>query len=249
MNLVMNSRAAMPGGGRICIEAANLDTGHGLPSGSAGERKVVSLTVTDTGSGMTPRGRPARLRTVLHHQRTGQGTGLAWPPFTGVVKEADGDIRLASQPGSGTTITVLLPAADRDIITRAPVTRPAAAGGAGQVILVVEDEDAVRDVVTRILDKSQLPGHAGRQREGRAGDHHQLRGSHRRHADRRGHARHVGPQLADRMRAARPQVPILLMSGYTAGALPGQSASGDLPLIRKPFNASTLLQYLQDALT
>ena len=59
-----------------------------------------------------------------------------------------------------------------------------------------------------------------------------------------------GPQLAERTRHTRPQTPVLLMSGYTAGALPsGPAASGDLPLIRKPFNAETLLQHLQDALT
>jgi two-component system cell cycle sensor histidine kinase/response regulator CckA len=58
-----------------------------------------------------------------------------------------------------------------------------------------------------------------------------------------------GPQLADRMRDARPRAPVLLMSDYTAGALPPGSASGDLPLIRKPFSAETLLQHLEDALT
>lgn len=59
-----------------------------------------------------------------------------------------------------------------------------------------------------------------------------------------------GPQLAERMRDARPQAPVLLMSGYTAGALPGgPAACSDLPLIRKPFNAATLLKHIQDALT
>jgi CheY-like chemotaxis protein len=239
----------MPNGGRLCIEAANIDQGDSLLSGSAGERKLVSLTVTDTGSGMTPEVAQHAFEPFFTTKGPGQGTGLGLATVYGVVKEAGGDIKLQSQPGSGTAITVLLPAADQEI-TRAPVVRPAAADGAGRVILVVEDEDAVREVVTRILTRVS---------------YHVIPAANPKDALEiiTNFAIRIdamltdvvmpdmsGPQLADRMRDVRPQVPVLLMSGYTAGALPGgPAASGDRPLIRKPFTAETLLQHLQDALT
>ncbi len=249
MNLVMNSRGAMPHGGRLCIEAANIDQGGGAPSGSGGERKLVSLTVTDTGSGMTPEVAQHAFEPFFTTKGPGQGTGLGLSTVYGVVKEAGGDIRLQSQPGSSTTITVRLPAADQEI-NRAQVTRPAAAGGLGRVILVVEDEDAVREVVTRILTRARyqvMPAASAK-------DALEIITNSAVRIDAM--LTDVvmpgmpGPQLADRMRDARPQVPVVLMSGYTAGALPGgRAVPGDLPLVHKPFNAETLLQQLQDALT
>jgi len=237
MNLVMNSRGAMPHGGRLCIEAANIQ-----------ERQLVSLTVSDTGSGMPPEVVQHAFEPFFTTKGPGQGTGLGLSTVYGVVKEAGGDIRLQSQPGSGTTITVLLPAAVQEI-TCAPVTRPAAANGAGQVILVVEDEDAVRTVVTRILTRAGyqvIPA-------ANAKDALEIITNFAVRIDAM--LTDVvmpgmpGPRLADRMRDARPQVPLLLMSGYTAGALSDDPAAlGDLPLIRKPFNAGTLLRHLQDAL-
>jgi two-component system cell cycle sensor histidine kinase/response regulator CckA len=249
VNLVMNSRAAMPDGGRLYIETANLDRDHDLTSGAAGERRLVSLTVTDTGSGMTPEVAQHAFEPFFTTRGPGQGSGLGLATVYGVVKEAGGEIGLRSEPGGGTTITVLLPAADRDT-TCSQVSRPAAPDGAGQVILVVEDEDAVRDVVTRILTRASyqvIPA-------GNPKDALEIITNPAVHIDAM--LTDVimpdmsGPQLAACLRDARPQVPVLLMSGYTAGALPGgTAASGELPLIRKPFTRATLLQHLQDALT
>jgi PAS domain S-box-containing protein len=248
MNLVMNSRAAMPGGGQLRIETANLDPDPGLTPGADGDRPLVSLTVTDTGSGMTPEVAQHAFEPFFTTKGPGQGTGLGLPTVYGVVKEAGGDIRLRSQPGAGTVITVLLPAAERDI-TSPPVTDPAAPDGAGQVILVVEDEDAVRAVVTRILTRASYQVIAAANPK----DALEIICNPAVHIDAM--LTDVvmpdmsGPQLAARIRDVRPQVPVLLMSGYTAGALPGgPAASVGLPLIRKPFNPATLLKHLHDAL-
>jgi CheY-like chemotaxis protein len=248
MNLIVNSRAAMPGGGRLYIETANLDRDDDLPAGAGGERKLVSLTVTDTGSGMPPEVAQRAFEPFFTTKGPGQGTGLGLATAYGVVKEAGGEIRLRSEPGRGTTLTVLLPTAERDV-TRPQVTRPAAPDGAGQAILVAEDDDAVRDVVTRMLTRASYQVI----KAATAKEALEIITNPTVHIDAM--LTDVvmpdmsGPQLAEHIRDIRPQVPVLLMSGYTAGALPsGPAAATDLPLIRKPFNAATLLQHLQDIL-
>jgi PAS domain S-box-containing protein len=249
MNLVVNARAAMPDGGRLRIETANLDRDDDLPPGAGGERKLVSLTVTDTGSGMTPEIAQRAFEPFFTTKGPGQGTGLGLATAYGVIKDAGGEITLQSEPGSGTTLTVLLPAAEREV-TRTHVTRPAAPPrGGGQAILVVEDDDAVRDMVTRMLTRAGYQVIAA----ATAKDALEIITSQTVHVDAL--LTDVvmpdmsGPQLAERIRGTHHQLPVLLMSGYTAGSLPrGPAATTDLPLILKPFNAATLLQHLQDIL-
>jgi signal transduction histidine kinase/CheY-like chemotaxis protein len=244
MNLIVNSRAAMPDGGRLCVETANLNRDD-QPSGADGRRNMVSLTVTDTGFGMSPEVAQRAFEPFFTTKGPGRGSGLGLATAYGVVREAGGEIRLQSEPGRGTALTVLLPAVEREV-TRAQVTSSDPPDGADQVILVVEDEDAVRDVVTRMLTRAsyQVITAAG------AKEALEIITNRSVHIDAM--LTDVvmpdmsGPQLAVRVRNARPHLPVLLMSGYTAGALPaGSAAASDLPLIRKPFNAATLLQHLQ----
>jgi PAS domain S-box-containing protein len=244
MNLVVNSRAAMPDGGRLCIETANLDS-----DGAGGERGLVSLTVTDTGSGMPPEVAQRAFEPFFTTKGPGQGTGLGLSTVYGVVKEAGGEVRLRSEPGRGTSVTVLLPAAAGGL-TSTPAARPAApARGTGQTILVVEDDDAVRAVVTRMLTRASYRVIAA----AAARDALEITADPDVHIDAL--LTDVvmpdmsGVQLAERIRGSRHQLPVLLMSGYTAGSLPsGPGAVTDLPLIRKPFDAATLLRHLQDTL-
>ena len=242
MNLVMNSRAAMPEGGRLSIETRNLgqDTGE--------ERKMISLTVTDTGCGMTPDVAQRAFEPFFTTKGPGKGTGLGLSTVYGVVKDAGGEITVRSEPGMGTTITVLLPAAEGDVPGRKSA-RSALRQGAGQAILVVEDDDAVRGAVTRMLTR------AGYQVIGAttAKDALEITTNPAVHIDAL--LTDVvmpdlhGAQLAERIRRDRPRLPILLMSGYTAGALPhGPDAAAGLPLLLKPFDAETLLRHLQDIL-
>jgi PAS domain S-box-containing protein len=247
VNLVMNSRAAMPNGGRLCLtshEAAPSDTGYG---GDDQHRRQVHLTVSDTGMGMTPDVARRAFEPFFTTKGPGEGTGLGLATTYGVVTEAGGDIRLSTEPGHGTSITVILPAADR------PLTEPAAAGpppspGSGQAIVVVEDEDAVREVVVRILTRSgyhvlpaatpkdavELCANAALDIDALLTDVIMPEMS--------------GPQLAARVHEVRPHLPVLLMSGYTAGSPLSHEPATDLPLVRKPFTAGALLQHLHDLL-
>ncbi len=228
MNLVMNSRAAMPGGGQLRIETANLDPDPGLTPGADGDRPLVSLTVTDTGSGMTAEVAPARLRAVLHHQGPGPGHR---PRPAHRLRRSQGGRRRHQAPvaarrrhrdhraAAGGRTRHHPPAGYRP--RRAGRRRPGHPGGRG------------RGRGTRRgdahPDQSQLPGHIGRQPQGRAGDHLQPRGSHRRHADRRRHARHVGP-AARGPHQGRPPA----SAGPAHVGLHGRSAARRASGLRRP---------------
>jgi PAS domain S-box-containing protein len=253
MNLVMNSRAAMPGGGRLRIETANIDhdavlPGTGVPPGTGREGDLVCLTVTDTGSGMPPEVLQ-RAFEPFYTTKGPEGTGLGLSTVYGVIKEAGGEVRLQSEPGLGTTVTVLLPAASGDATRAHAASAAAPPRGAGQTILVVEDDDAVREVVRRMLARASYQVVAA----ATAKDALELAANPAVSIDALltdvVMPEMSGVQLAERIRADHPQLPVLLMSGYTAGSLPSApNAAPGLPLIRKPFDAATLLQHLHDTL-
>lgn len=248
MNLVVNSRAAMPDGGRLCIETANLSLDEQQLPGEGGARKRVCLTVTDTGCGMTPEVCQRAFEPFFTTKGPGQGTGLGLSTVYGVVKDAGGEVILQSEPGRGTSVKVVLPAAEGDV-TQTQARRLAAPAGAGQAILVVEDDDAVRAVTSRMLTR------AGYRviEAATAKDALQTITNPVIHIDAL--LTDVvmpdmsGAQLAERIRNGPHQLPVLLMSGYTAGSFPRRpDAATDLPLIRKPFDAATLLQHVHDIL-
>jgi two-component system cell cycle sensor histidine kinase/response regulator CckA len=250
MNLVMNSRAAMPGGGRLSITTANLDQDDDLPPGADGKRRMVSLTVTDTGSGMTPEVAQRAFEPFFTTKGPGQGSGLGLSTVYGVVKDADGKIALRSEPGIGTSITVILPAAEGDT-TDTPISRPAPRHGTGQAILVVEDDDAMRGAVTRMLTRASYLVIAAATPK----DALEITADPAVHIDALltdvvMPGMH-GPQLAEQIWLSRPHLPVLLMSGYTAGSVPLGSdtdTGAGMTLLHKPFDAETLLQHLHDIL-
>jgi len=219
------------------------NSGDGFTAG-----QYVLLAVTDSGTGMSREVRERAFEPFFTTKGPGEGTGLGLATVYGVVKDAGGEIRLMSEPGMGTSLTVLLPAAAAGA-ARPEIIHDAPPGGAGLVILVVEDDDAVRGVVTRMLTRGEYQVTAA----ATAKDALEIITNPAAHID-------IlltdvvmpdiaGVQLAERARAARPGLPVLLMSGYTAGSLPGAMiATGELPLLRKPFDAATLLQRLHEAL-
>ena len=240
MNAVMNSRAAMPTGGRLTIA-----TGVADPAGPP----TVCLTITDTGIGMAAEVAARAFEPFFTTKARGQGTGLGLATAYGAVTDAGGTIGLESRPGLGTTLRILLPGSTAAVPDGTDVA-PAPASGSGERILVVEDEESVRDIVCRILVK------AGYQVSS-AGDPQQalklcleellpidalltdviMPGM-------------SGTQLAAELRHSRPDLPVLFMSGYTSGPAPGGAElPADAPLIRKPFETGALLRELHQLLT
>ncbi|MET0494871.1 MAG: response regulator [Actinoplanes sp.] len=241
INLVMNARAAMPVGGRIHIATDEVPPPHPATGPPTGPDRWVSLSVTDNGHGMSAEVAKHVFEPFFTTKGPGQGTGLGLATAYGVITEAGGFITLSSVEHHGTTFTVLLPAAEY-VAVQAELPSPETPAGAGQTILVVEDDDAVRDVVQRILAKG--------------GYHALLAATPKEALEISGTwAIHLdamltdvvmpemsGPQLAVRVQQQRPGIPVLLMSGYTAGSLPGgHDITGGSPLIRKPFTRESLL--------
>jgi two-component system, cell cycle sensor histidine kinase and response regulator CckA len=248
MNLVVNARAAMPHGGRLCIETANIVPGGTSPDAAGGRRGWACLTVTDTGSGMPPDVAQRAFEPFFTTKGPGQGTGLGLATAYGVVKDAGGEITLRSEPGKGTTLRVLLPAATHGLSTTVNI-QAAAPRGAGQAILVVEDDEDVRDVATRILTRANYQVVTAATPK----DALEICTNPVVHIDALltdvVMPEMSGIQLAGRVREIRENLPIMLMSGYTAGSLPGgPEPTIDLPLIRKPFSAATLLHQVHDLL-
>ncbi len=237
MNAVMNARAAMPAGGRLTIA-------------TAAEAGFAHLSITDTGCGMPPEVAARAFEPFFTTKGRGSGTGLGLATAYGVVTDAGGTINLQSRPGEGTTVHVRLPAGAPTPASDTPTGTRTPATGAGQRILVVEDEDGVRDIVCRILTK------AGYEVCAAPDAHHALKLCQGENVPFDLLLSDVimpgisGTQLAVELRRDRPGLPVLFMSGYTSGPAPGgQEMPADAPLIRKPFQAGQVLDAVHQLLS
>jgi hypothetical protein len=152
VNLVINSRAAMPDGGRITIRTAGTDApADGPADGTPPPGRHVRVTVTDTGTGMDAEVARRAFEPFFTTKGRHNGTGLGLATVYGAVTEAGGQIRLRSSPGNGATFDIYLPVKDG---AEPAAALPDPASGGTRTILVVEDEDALRTVIVRILAKA-----------------------------------------------------------------------------------------------
>lgn len=153
-NLVLNSRDAMPDGGEIIIETKNVLLDETFVSGHADVAvgPYVMLAISDTGCGMDAETQSHVFEPFFSTKERGKGTGLGLPTVYGIVKNGGGSIWVYSEPGKGTTVKIFLPQAEAAAAT-APVTQAVGSGPerGKETVLLVEDEDAVRRVASRIL--------------------------------------------------------------------------------------------------
>jgi PAS domain S-box-containing protein len=240
-NLILNARAAMPDGGLLTIETANADD-------------AVLLSVADNGHGMDPEVAGRAFEPFFTTRPKGEGTGLGLATAYGAVINAGGSIDLSSEPGAGTTVTIRLPAllepagGHGEAAPEAGDAEPAP-GDTCSAVLLVEDEDAVREVTLRQLARvgyrvrdiaSPLEAERVFNDDPQAVDllltDIVMPGM-------------SGTQLASRLRAIRPDLPVLFMSGYTSGPAPGgHELPSDGTLLHKPFDRSALLAAVRRAL-
>ena len=155
MNLAVNARDAMAESGgflRIATDLFEVDdemgARRGIPPGS-----YVRLSVSDTGRGMSPGVRDRAFEPFFTTKPKGQGTGLGLATVYGVVTEAHGDVMIYSEPGLGTTVRILLPGTRQAVGTPAAASSPHASSGRGRTVLLVEDEEMVREPARRMLTR------------------------------------------------------------------------------------------------
>jgi CheY-like chemotaxis protein len=251
LNLVLNARDAMPKGGRLTIETENIvldeDFVHQHVGALAG--RYVVLTVSDTGCGMSPETRGHIFEPFFTTKPVGEGAGLGLAMVHGFVAQSGGFIEVESQPGQGTTFRLYFPAVD-DVAESAeqPTRAPDLPRGSGTV-LVVEDEEAIRRMLLETLGEcGYTVVTAGNAQEAMA-----LIESAKEKIDllitdvvMPGWS---GAELATHFHAARPGVPVLMISGHTGKMLTGHGVvPADVNLLIKPFSSQTLLETVRKVL-
>ncbi|HEY0195712.1 MAG TPA: ATP-binding protein [Kofleriaceae bacterium] len=251
VNLAINARDAMPTGGKLTIETANVELDEAFAASHLNARSGphVMLAVTDTGVGMDDATRAQIFEPFFTTKRPDQGTGLGLATVFGIVHQSGGTIWVFSRPGFGTTFKIYLPRAKRRFETRqqaAPIGEPV---GGTETILIVEDDDAVRGLARTLLGRhgytvleAQNGGEAFLIAEQHAGPIHLLLTDVIM-------PRMSGRQVADSLLALRRDMKLLYMSGYTddAATLQGIVESG-VSLLQKPITTEPLLREIRRVL-
>ncbi len=156
VNLALNARDAMPGGGTLTIEteSVELDTAHAAVIDDAAPGRYVRLTVSDTGTGMDEVTRRRAFEPFFTTKPQGQGTGLGLATVYGTVKQSGGSLALESEPGRGATLSIYLPELQEPALTERRPEEDAAVARGSETIMLVEDEDTVRSLVGEMLSTS-----------------------------------------------------------------------------------------------
>ena len=246
LNLAVNARDAMPDGGSLHFETSNAPAAtSGQAALPAGEH--VHIAVTDTGHGMSPATAAQAMEPFFTTKPAGQGGGLGLATSYGIIKQAGGELAIDSAPGRGTTIHIHLPAAGQPADAAADVT--AAPPSDGQTILVADDEDGLRQVVTRILSGAGyhvLAAPNGQEALGAAERHDGV--IHALLTDVVMPAMN-GRELAGALQKSRPGTPVLYMSGYAAPIMTGAGMlDPGVTVVSKPFTKAQLLTALNATL-
>ncbi|MGJ9417343.1 PAS domain S-box protein [Massilia sp. CMS3.1] len=239
LNLVVNARDAMPDGGHVRIESANVDLAEHAAQGLA-PGPYVRVTVTDTGTGMSPETAARAFEPFYTTKEVGKGTGLGLSQVYGFIKQSGGEVVIATAPGEGTAISIFLPAApDQDGATTHRENT--------ELVLIVEDESDLMDVaaalyismgyevVTASSSNEALPLLASRKVDILFTDIIMPHGMN-------------GIELAAYTREHYPEVKIILASGYPLPALKFEDANlEDFAFVNKPYRLSDLARVLRTA--
>ncbi len=251
MNLVVNARDAMPDGGKLTVETANVELSEDYAEtrGDLRPGRYVMVAVSDTGCGMTAEVKARMFEPFFTTKELGKGTGLGLSTVHGIVKQSDGHLEVYSELGRGTTFKVYLPRVEEGA-ERLPAQRTAVGRLDGaETLLVVEDEEAIRRVIGLAL---RLHGYTVFE----AADGSQAIAL----CERGDPPFHLlitdvvmplmsGPELAQRVARICPDLRVLFISGYTDRALihQGSRPSGSA-FLQKPFTPETLARRVREIL-
>ncbi len=234
VNLVVNARDAMPAGGTVTVETARTND-------------VVSIAVTDTGTGMTDEVRAHLFEPFFTTKERGKGSGLGLATSYGIVRQAGGRIEVDTGPDAGTTMRVILPAIEGVELTPVPAERVAPSGR--ETILLVEDESGVRRVAARILGGKGYVVLTAESGEAAL----ELLGDGTRKVDLL--LTDVvlpgigGREVADRALAIRPGLRVLFVSGYTDDVvLQHRLVTDEVHFLAKPYSPDALVHRVREVL-
>jgi PAS domain S-box-containing protein len=249
MNLVVNARDAMPNGGALSIETANVDVVD-EGDGSIAPGRYVTLTVRDAGEGIDATTLSQIFEPFFTTKESDKGTGLGLATVYGIVKQSGGYVAVESELGVGSEFTIYLRRVDdarqlRPETTAVPAPTPRAAGC--KTVLVVEDEDVVRGLVQQVLQGVGFEVLVARD----GGEAFALAAKHQVDvllSDLM--MPNVGGQeVAERLRASHPELKVVFMSGYAEGGLFSDGAlTSGTAFLEKPFTFSELTESVQGLL-
>jgi CheY-like chemotaxis protein len=244
MNLAVNARDAMPGGGTLTIETSNVTVDADFIAGGSKARpgRNVRLRVSDSGCGMPADIIEHAFEPFFTTKPEGAGTGLGLATVYGIVTQAEGHIQIYSEPGAGTTFSIMLPVTTEAAVA-IPEHVPYRRSPKGEVILVVEDEEALREVARRIFARNGyhvITATSGPEAieivRTYQGDIDLL-------VTDVVMPQMLGKEVSEQIRAIRPDIEVLFMSGYARRVLTSQGMlDPNVALVEKPFSEVELME-------
>jgi len=253
LNLVLNARDAVLNGGSVTIKAANVEFRDDESAIEGLSGRYVVISVSDTGAGMTEQVRQRAFDPFFTTKAIGKGSGLGLSQVYGLVQQSGGTIRLDSQPGEGTTVSIYLPKASSPAVSlqatstvsqdATPTAIASDASRQGRRILLLDDDEQVRETVTEMLTAAGYTvasfGAASQALD-------ELSGPNRIDLTIGDFAMPEisGDQFAAAARSRRSEVPVLFITGYAET----ESLQSECWVLRKPFNVAALISTVEDAM-
>jgi two-component system cell cycle sensor histidine kinase/response regulator CckA len=244
VNLAINARDAMNGGGTLSIDTANMtmDADFAAHGSSAPGVRHIRLRVSDTGTGMTPDVLAHVFEPFYTNKPDGTGTGLGLSTVYGIVAQTEATIAIQSEPGIGTTFTIVVPVTDE---TGTPIEESSTYQHVptGETVLIVEDQEALRQVTERIFIRGGyrvLTAADGLDALALVAAHH---GEIHLLVTDVVMPNMLGKEVAEKIQHSRPDIKVLFMSGYAQPVLASQGKlDPDVNLIEKPFSAAAIIE-------